>query len=457
MRAEQPVIFWTLILVVALAPLPFAAVYAWSWSLLACIVGGLVAAWSVRVIVGVQKAAFGLRATWPFLLPFAAVAGWIALQSVPWTPAAWHHPLWDSAARALEVPLTGRISLNPDETLSALTRLLAYGGIFWLALQYARRTQRAEQIFYAIIAAGVIYGMLGLVQSWFGWRSRLGLPGAGDGWAIGGGAAPDHAFATYVSLALICISSFILSAGAPSPRRLNLRDFTRRLVDGSGASWRLLGVWLLLLAMVPSFGSREDTLSLWLALAVLAVLALAGKLARWPRVIVFAVASVLVVISVGYVKQSLGLAPVAQGGIAADQLERLHALTRDALGDAPLLGSGAGTFEEVFRFYRTSEFEAAVTHARSGYHEAVLELGLVAGGALFLLFATFGLLTAAGALRRQRDSAYAAAGLAATVLVAAHAAFDYSLKVPAIAATYCLLIGAACAQSWSSRREDDTW
>lgn len=456
MRAEQPVIFWTLILAVALAPLPFASVYAWSWSLLACVVGALVAAWSVRIIVGAQKAAFGVRATWPFLVPFAAVAGWTALQAVTWTPEGWHHPLWDSAARALDLPLAGRISLNPDETLAALTRLLAYGGIFWLALQYARRTVRAEQIFYAIISAGVVYGLLGVAQTWLGWQSRLGLPGAADGWAIGAVAAPDHPFATYVSMALICISSLVLSSGAPAPRRLNLRDFTRRLIDDSSANWRRLAVWLLLLAMVPAFGSRQNVLSLSLALAVLAVVALAGKLARWLRVAVFAVTSILVVASVGYVKQHLDAAP-AQDRIASEQLDRLHALTLDAVGDAPMLGTGAGTFEEVFRFYRTSEFEGTVTHARSGYHEAVLELGAVAAAALFVLFAAFGLFTLAGALRRQRDSAYAAAGLAATVLVASHTAFDYSLKLPALAATYCLLIGAACAQSWSSRREDDAW
>lgn len=457
MRAEQPVIFWTLILAVSLSPVPFASVYAWSWSLLACVAGALVAAWSVRVIVGAQKAAFGLRATWPFLLPFAVVAGWTALQTVSWTPPAWHHPLWASAERALALPLAGRISLNADETLSALTRLLAYGGIFWLALQYGRRTLRAEQIFYAIIAAGVVYGVLGLAQTWFGWQSRLGLPGAGDGWAIGGGAAPHHPFATYVSLALICVSSFILSAGAPTPRRFNLREFARRLVDGSSVSWRLLAVWLLLLAMVPSFGSRDDVVSLWLALGVLALLALTGKLARWLRVMVFALASILVVASLGYVMDASGLAPAPPQGADAEQLERLHALTKDAMADAPILGTGAGTFEEVFRFYRTSEFQATVMHARSGYHETVLELGAIAAGALFLLFAVFAVLTLSGALKRQRDSAYAAAGFAATVLVGAHASFDYSLKVPAIAATYCLLVGAACAQSWSSRREDDAW
>lgn len=456
MRSEQPVIFWTLICAVALAPLPFASIYPWSWGLLASLVGALVTAWSLRVVVGFQKPALGLRATWPFIALFAVAAGWAALQTVSWTPAAWHHPLWESASRALGVALPGRISVNPDETLSALTRLLAYAGIFWLALQYGRRTMRAEQMFFSIIGAGAAYGALGQLQAWFGWKSRLGMPGPSDGWSAWGEVADAHPYATYVSLALICISSLVLARGAPTPRRLGLRDLARRLVDGSGASWPLLSVWLLLLGLASTFRAK-DAVSLWLALGSLVVVALIGKLARSLRLFVFSLASVLVIVGLGAVSNLAAPSAVSQPEADGGQLERLHDLTLDAIGDAPMLGTGYGTFEDVFRFYRTGDFPAKVLHARSSYLEIILELGLPAAAALFLLFAGFALLTLSGAVRRQRDSAYAAAGFAATMLVASHAAFDYSLQVPAVVATYMLLIGAACAQSWSSRREDDDW
>lgn len=457
MRSEQAVIFWTLILAVVLAPLPFASIYPWSWSLLGCIVGALLAVWTLRVILGLQKPAFGARATWPFIALLAVAAGWAALQTVTWTPTNWHHPLWNSASRALNLKLAGRISVNPDETIGALIRLLTYAGIFWLALQYARRSIRAEQIFFAIIIAGACYGAWGLLQPWFGMETRLGLPGPNDGWTVWGTVADSHPYATYVSLALICASSVVLSRGSPTPRRLSVAEFLRRLISGSGASWPLLAVWLLLLAIVASFRSIADTLSVSLALAALAVVALIGKLARPLRLIVFAVASVVVVASVAVVTESVAPAAAPSPRAGAGELHQLQALSLDAIADAPLLGTGYGTFEDIFRFYRTSEFRAAVLHARSTYLEIVLELGVPAASALFLLGAALLILTLSGAVRRQRDSAYAAAGFAATVLVGSHAVFDYSLQVPAVVATYSLLMGAACGQSWSSRRDDDEW
>lgn len=454
MRSEQPVIFWTLIIAVALAPLPLASTYQWSWSLLASVVGALVAMWSVRVVVGLQKPAFGLRATWPFLGLFAIGAGWAAVQTLSLTPPAWHHPLWDSASRALGLELGGRVSLNPDETFDALTRLLSYAGVFWLALQYGRRTARAEQILHTIVVAGVIYGLWGLAEHWFGWRSKLGLPGPDDVVNLRGSAANGHAYAAYIGIALICASSLVLAGGAPTPRRFSFTELARRLVDGSGPGWPLLLAWLILLALVPGFQSRADVISLGLALASLVIVAMIGRTARWPRLIVFSAVTGLALAAFGYFEPPAELTGAGLGPGAGDQL---RVLTLDAIGDAPWLGTGLGTFEDVFRFYRTSEFTQSALTAHNSYLELVLELGIPAASALFLLFGAFTLLTLAGAARRQRDSAFASAGLAATILVGAHASFNYSFHIPAVAATYWLLMGAACAQSWSSRRTDDDW
>ena len=55
-------------------------------------------------------------------------------------------------------------------------------------------------------------------------------------------------------------------------------------------------------------------------------------------------------------------------------------------------------------------------------------------------------------LRRRRiDAVYPAIGLAATAQVAAHSLIDFGLQIPAVAVTYSLLLGVACAQSRSLR------
>ena len=52
--------------------------------------------------------------------------------------------------------------LNPFDTLSGLVRLLAYAGIFWIALQYCRRAGRARQVLLAIVYSGLAYALYGV-------------------------------------------------------------------------------------------------------------------------------------------------------------------------------------------------------------------------------------------------------------------------------------------------------
>ena len=55
-----------------------------------------------------------------------------------------------------------------------------------------------------------------------------------------------------------------------------------------------------------------------------------------------------------------------------------------------------------------------------------------------------------GSITRQRDAYYPAAGFAIAVFAGIHSLVDFTLQVPAVAATFALLLGTCCAQSWSS-------
>ncbi len=128
--------FWLLVSLVLLAPLALGAVYPWSWGLLASFVGVLLLVWGTRTIASKQPPAVGAARLWPVLVLFAIAAAWAGLQMGAMTPGAWNHPLWQDAALALGADLDRHVTVNPYETGSALLRLLSYGGVFWLALQY---------------------------------------------------------------------------------------------------------------------------------------------------------------------------------------------------------------------------------------------------------------------------------------------------------------------------------
>jgi O-Antigen ligase len=116
----------------------------------------------------------------------------------------------------------------------------------------------------------------------------------------------------------------------------------------------------------------------------------------------------------------------------------------DTLGEKPLLGSGAGTYE--FDWERHRSIAQPVHNAHSLYLEAFAELGAVGG---LLVLALAGLLlwtgfaawrTAAGAARER----YAAL-FAASIAFAVVAAFDWFWEVAAIGAVFFLATGALVA------------
>ncbi len=451
-------IFWLLIAVVVLAPFPFASVYPWSWSLMAVVVGSLLVAWSVLVALGNLRPAFGLRSTWLFALLFLAPVGWAALQSLSATPIAWHHPLWHNTADVLGLELAGSVSLDSANTVSALVRLLTYGGIFWLSLQYGRDPARARQVFLALSVAGLVYGAYGLVVQFSGTRTILWYDKFAYENDLTSTFVNRNSFATYVGLTLLCTTGLLLNIVSKSLANGSRREQFLHLIESMTPR-----SWLLLMALITGAmaliltHSRGGFLSTGLGLMTL-VVALGLTHAVKTRI--------AVILGVGVV--FAGVAFFAVSGdvldqrLAATSMEReerpeVYELTMDAIGAAPMLGTGYGSFAEVFRFYRRDDIRAFYLKAHNTYLENALELGLPAALALFAAFAGMLALTFRGLRRRQHAVIYPCTGFAATILVAAHSMFDFSLQIPAVAATYALLMGTACAQSWKTRRARDTW
>jgi len=205
-------IFWSLIAIVVLAPLPFASVYPWSWGLMATIVGVLLVAWSVRVSLAKELPGVGLRSMWAIAFLFAMAGGWAVLQSLSVTPEAWDHPLWRDAAEVLGTELIGSISLDPANTVSAVVRLLTYGGIFWLSLQYCREPRRAKQAMAALIVSGVAYAFYGLIVQFSGTQMILWYDKFAYLDDLTSTFVNRNSFATYAGLILVCITGLIFSS-----------------------------------------------------------------------------------------------------------------------------------------------------------------------------------------------------------------------------------------------------
>ena len=458
-RKEMPGLFWAIVALVVLLPLPLGAIYQWSWGLMACVVGAVLAVWSARVALGLQDVGFGLRGVWPLAVLFGIATAWIMLQAQSITPSDWHHPLWATAAQALGGGTASAISLNPFDTLSGLVRLLAYAGIFWISLQYCRRASRARQVLLAVVYGGLAYALYAMVGYLTGWEAIPFLHKEPDVEGLMGTFANSNTFAIQVGLGLVCCTAllFLLFAQG-SGTTASLKDRVSSLVEvAAQRGWPLLLGWLMLLLALLLSHSRVGFLSTLLGLLSLTVIAGMTHAIDRRLALIFGALAAAGLIWVLAIAGDHGLAGLLPTSLAGDESALVYDRLLAAINDSGALGTGFGTFEDAFRFYRTSDMHGNFNTANNTYLENVLELGLPAALALFGIFVFFLVLCAIGIQRRRRDAVYPCVGFAATILAAAHALFDSSLQLPAIMATYMLIMGAACAQCWSSRRAVDPW
>lgn len=450
-----PLVFWTLVLLVVLAPLPLGSNWPGGWFLLATGVGVLLVLWSAGLLVARQAPPVAASRVWVALVLFAGVCLWAVVQWLPWTPEAWHHPLWADAGRVLGRELPGRISLNPEETLTALVRLLTYAGVFWLALQLCRSPERARRGLQLFVWAGFAYALYGLFAYFSGADKILWM----EKWAYQGVVTSTlvnrNSYATLAGLALVCASALFLDGlgavlRAKVPARVKARWLLKQLL-GPGAP--LLVAILVIATALLLTESRGGTLSALLGLVVLMLALLRARALPGRQV---------AALSMGFLL--LGLAVFALSGAevarrfehtessAADRTA-VYALVVRAIGDAPVLGTGYGTFPDVFPLYRDDTIAGTLfwRKAHDTYLESALELGIPAALALVAAIGTCAGYCWVGIRRRRRDRIYPAIGVAVTALVAAHSTVDFSLQIPAVSVSYAFLLGMACAQSFPTR------
>ena len=452
-RTDGTGIFRTLVAVVLLAPLPLGSVYPLSWALMATIVGVLLVAHSLIIVLGRDAITRTPRAMWPWLVPFLLVAAWAAIQGTSLTPSSWHHPLWAEASAALQSNLAGSVSLNPFETISALLRLLAYGGIFWLALHLCRAPRRAEAVFFALAVAGLVYAAYGLFDVFAGanmvlWYAKP-TQYAGD---VTSTFINRNNYATYAGLGLICASGLIIEPlseilASTSSRRVRTVELIEAI---TGEGWLLLCAWMVLITALLLTDSRGGVLA-----SLLGLLALVGAVAASRTVkrrSGLAIAGLVLlggVAFVGFSGEMVG-ERLADTMLETEERPIIYELTVKGIARSPWLGTGYGTFAEAFRFDRDERVEGYWDKAHDTYLENALELGIAAASLLTLACAALLVRCIIGVRVRRRHIIYPAIGVGATVLVAVHSTVDFGLQIPAITATYALIMGAAVAQSWRS-------
>lgn len=424
-----------LLLVVVLAPLPLGSNRPWAWSLLAVLIGLLL----VWLFVWRLWQAGRVR-PWPVWLPWLAVlwlagAGWGGIQALPGLPAAWHHPVWAVAGQP-----DGRVAIDPFLAMDGAMRLLAWGGVFVLALSCGRRASR--RLIRAVALAAGVYAAYGLVAHLGGsdtllWWDKWAYPGVLTATFVNRNAAADM-----LGFGVLCSVVWWVRGR---------RDIGRRNTRGARPD---LAVPLMLAGLcglgVLLTQSRAGVVAAISGLIVLSIFIAVGRGQAWRAMIrggVAAFVGTLALLAIG-----LGVADrLARTDLTDNDRTPVHVAVLVGIADRPWLGHGLGGFETAFMPYRPPSLPQRWDRAHSVFLETAFEMGLPAALALGASLIGIGALCVQGVMRRQRIE-YPALGLAALTLAGLHGLWDFAPQVPANAVWLALVLGVAAGQSGQTRR-----
>lgn len=324
------------------------------------------------------------------------------------------------------------ISEAPYESVMTL-----FAAIPAIAAFLAVRTLRPEPRFFAIaiLAATILAILFGALQIAGGHNSWARLYSVTSPGAVGFFANQNH----MATLLLVTIPMAVaLFATAKSDRRSTAGRY------GTGA--------VLLILLVAGIALNGSLAAYALIVPVLlASLSLLPAGAAWRR-LALPVAVLAVVSGVSL----LATKPIASGMVgetAASSVTsraEIWGTTTRAIADSFPIGTGLGSFEQVYRQYEDPSKVSLeyVNHAHNEYLEILLELG-AAGLALMAIFLGWWMLATFNIWTSSLSTPFARASTIATATILAHSIVDFPLRTAAISVIFAASI-ATMAQNLRS-------
>lgn len=354
---------------------------------------------------------------------------WIIIQVLPLGVLV--HPIWKSAEKALGYHIAGTISVDFGASMIALGQYLSMIAVAFVSAAVAVDRMRAGWVLFAIVIAGTLAAVILLVNALFP-----------VGFALGSFAQTQ---------ALDCTSLGTIAAAAAFVR--TLEQFTRR--QSSAPRSGPLLMWTLA-ASVGAFVICGGTLLLSAAQQVLVatacgLLALACLMAsRWLAFRIWGATAALTVLAAGCAVLLLFNQPFdREKSLPLAFASSSTALTGRLLADAPIAGTGAGTFRALAQIYREIDDPPAPSVAATTAASLGIELGkpmlwvivaLTCGAITVLLRAS---------LRRGRDSFYPAMAGGCLITLLLIAFVNAGLLGTATGLLAAAVIGLGVAQSRS--------
>lgn len=370
------------------------------------------------------------------VLLFAIFAAVAALQLVPLAPALWGQlPGRDVAVRSLALlrldPATMPASLDPRRTLASLLWLLPPTAMFLVATRLTR--DERSVVAKVLLAVAVATIALGALQLFGGSASPLRFYEITN---------PDRSVgffsnANHVATLLLCSLPFaVLFVARAKKKDGGVREGRGFIYAGTAI---FIAIGIAINGSLAGYGLLIPTAAASLFLYRRTTVGKANKRTWWT----IAVAAMLFTgISAFGPLNDQRIASKFDGSNTVGRKISIPT-TIEAAKDHLPIGSGLGTFRDIYRTYEPAAdvTYVYVNHAHNDYAELALELG-IPGLLLILAFLWWWGSRSVAAWRDEyHGAALARAGSIAIGVALLHSLVDYPLRTSAIAALIALCAG----------------
>jgi len=398
----------------------------WDGPIMQGLVAGIVA---IALAITTQTLRPGETEFLVFIIrPLAAVAAvpalWVLVQVLPLRLFA--HPIWKSAEAALGHPAAGTISVDLGASILALGQYLSVIAVAFVSAAVAVDRQRAEWILFALTAAVTAVALVILtLPATFARAQAIDCVGLG---------------------AIIASAACIRSIERYETRRSSPQRSVPVLLRTFFACVAALAVCG---AVVIFDATREILIATSYGIFALTCISIIRRFALGAIGTTAIAAPTLgaVIFLLAYYTAERGTSvPLAFTG---DSDPSLTALSERLLHDAPLVGTGAGTFAALAPIYRQIDDPPPGSTATTAAATLAIELGrpmfwlitVATAGCIFILLRA--------SLQRGRDSFYPAMGGSCLITLLLLSFNNAGLFGTASSLMAAAVIGLAIAQSKS--------
>jgi len=428
-------LFWALLPLILLSPLPFGSVEPFFWAVSAVYVG--LAVFIYALLIARLGEDFRTRLG-RLAVPAALSLAFCLALLVQLLPLGRVLGPFEIGATALT---SQTISIAPGMTLLTVLRQVTFGLLFFLLVQVLANDGRRARFLDIVLVAILAYAVYAMVALQAG-DTILGI----EKWTYFGSATGTfvnrNSFATFLAFGAV-----IAAAQAAS------HAFAAFSAGARGSRSAVLVYTLAFVILILVGLATQSRMGVFAALAgsLVAVLLTAAR-GGGLRTLAVAIPLAVLGIAAGFVFYGAALFE-RLGSVETDTETRLQFYQQilDLIGMRPWTGFGGGSFELAFPLVHQLPVSPDVTWDRG--HNIYLtlwsEAGLVAGTLPILAVAWLAglmLLRLPAAVSRSGATALVA-GISAVVVAGVHSLVDFSLEIHAIALLFVALlaVGAAAA------------